>query len=106
VPGPAANLLAVGHLRAECFRLGLREVAITSSGIRLGPVDLRVSESMRLRRLARDAIYKEAAHQLVLPLRRGQDATAYLLDVLPKLFPAGEADRPESANRAPVGSSA
>ena len=106
VPEPAQNLLAVGHLRAECFRLGLRDVAITSSGIRLGPVELRTSETLRLRRLARDALYKEPVHQLFLPLRRGQDPTTYLLDVLPQLFPVGEADRPEAATRAPVGSPA
>jgi transcription-repair coupling factor (superfamily II helicase) len=106
VPEPARNLLAVGHLRAECFRLGLRDVAITSTGIRLGPIELKVSESLRLRRLSRDAIYKEAAHQLFLPLRRGQEATAFLLDVLPQLFPAGEGDRPETTSRAPVGSPA
>ena len=106
VPEPAQNLLAVGHLRAECFRLGLRDVAITSSGIRLGPVELRTSETLRLRRLARDALYKEPVHQLFLPLRRGQDPTTYLLDVLPQLFPVGEADRPEAPTRAPVGSPA
>jgi transcription-repair coupling factor (superfamily II helicase) len=106
VPEPARNLLAVGHLRAECFRLGLRDVAITSTGIRLGPIELKASESLRLRRLARDAIYKETVHQLFLPLRRAEDATAFLLDVLPQLFPVGEGDRPEARARAPVGSPA
>ena len=37
VPEPAANLLAVGHLRAECFRLGLRDVSITADSARLAP---------------------------------------------------------------------
>ncbi len=110
VPEPARNLLAVGHLRAECFRLGLRDVAITSGDARLGPIELRTSEALRLRRVARDAIYKEQLHQLVLPLRRGQEPTRYLLGVLAELFPApaeGGAGAPTpSAASTPVGSTA
>jgi transcription-repair coupling factor (superfamily II helicase) len=87
VPPPADALLAVGHLRAECFRLGLRDVAITSGQARLGPITLKASETLRLRRVARDAIYKEQQHQLVLPLRRGVDPATYLLGVLGELFP-------------------
>src|SRR4051794_35898696 len=56
IPEPAANLLAVGHLRAECFRLGLRDVSITADSARLAPIELRTSETLRLRRGARDAI--------------------------------------------------
>ena len=87
VPEAAANLLAVGHLRAECFRLGIRDVSITSTGARLAPVELRTSEAMRLRRVARHAIYKEAQQQLVLPLERAEDPTRQLLAVLGELFP-------------------
>jgi transcription-repair coupling factor (superfamily II helicase) len=87
VPEPADALLLVGHLRAECFRLGLRDVAITSGQARLGPITLRASEAVRLQRIARDAIYKEQAHQLVLPLKRGVDPARFLLDVLGELFP-------------------
>jgi transcription-repair coupling factor (superfamily II helicase) len=104
IPEPAANLLAVGHLRAECFRLGLRDVSITSDSARLGPIELRTSESLRLRRVSRDAIYKEPLRQLVLPLRQGQEPTRYLLSVLGELFPDGA--RPEAAATATVGSSA
>ena len=103
VPEPAANLLAVGHLRAECFRLGLRDVSITSDSARLAPIELRTSETMRLRRVARDAIYKEPQRQLVLPLRRGQDPTRHLLGVLGELFPDGAA-RPGTPLPAGVGS--
>ena len=72
VPEPAADLLAVGRLRAECFHRRPRR-AITSDSARLAPIELRTSETMRLRRVARDAIYKEPLRQVVLPLRRGQD---------------------------------
>jgi transcription-repair coupling factor (superfamily II helicase) len=97
VPEPARNLLAVGHLRAECFRLGLRDVAITSSDARLAPIELRTSEALRLRRLMRDGIYKEAQQQLVLPLRRGQEPTRYLLNILAELFPSTADGRPGTA---------
>ena len=104
VPEPAANLLAVGHLRAECFRLGLRDISITSAGARLGPIELKTSETLRLRRLARDAIYKEPLRQLVLPLKRGQEPTQYLLQILDDLFPADQGGRQETPAAAGVGS--
>jgi transcription-repair coupling factor (superfamily II helicase) len=104
VPEPAAHLLAVGHLRAECFRLGLRDISITSSGARLGPIELKTSETLRLRRLARDAIYKEPLRQLVLPLKRGQEPTRHLLQILGELFPADQAGRQETSSPAGVGS--
>ena len=106
VPEPAANLLAVGHLRAECFRLGLRDVSITADSARLAPIELRTSETLRLRRVARDAIYKEPLHQLVLPLRRGQEPTRHLLAVLGELFPDTAGGRQEAATAAEVGSPA
>ena len=99
VPEPAANLLAVGHLRAECFRLGLRDVSITADSARLAPIELRTSETLRLRRVARDAIYKEPLHQLVLPLRRGQEPTRHLLAVLGELFPDTDGGRQEARHR-------
>ena len=105
VPEAAANLLAVGHLRAECFRLGIRDVSITSTGARLAPVELRTSEAMRLRRVARHAIYKEAQQQLVLPLERAEDPTRQLLAVLGALFP-DDGGRQEAAAPARVGSPA
>ena len=90
VPDPAAALLAVGRLRAECHRLGIREVVVTSRDARLTPVRLRASESMRLKRLVRDAVHKEESGVLVLPLRRGQDATVGLVTLLQQLVPPTE----------------
>ena len=88
VPGPAEALLGVARLRAECHRTGVREVVVTSREARLSPLRLKTSESMRLKRLVRDAIYKEDAGQLVLPLRRGQDVTAGIITLLHELIPA------------------
>ena len=81
------KLLAVGSLRAECNRLGLRDVQIVGNQARLGPIDLKFSEEMRLRRLSRDAIYKEEQQQVVVPLKRGSDPAVFLSAFLQQLVP-------------------
>ncbi|MDO9175124.1 MAG: transcription-repair coupling factor, partial [Actinomycetota bacterium] len=87
VPAPAEALLAVGSLRAECNRLGLHDVQIVGQQARLGPIDLKVSEEMRLRRLSREALYKQDQQQLVVPLKRGVDAALFLTGFLQQLVP-------------------
>ena len=87
VPEPAEALLTVAALRAECFRTGIRDVMVTSREARIGPIELRTSEEMRLKRLSRAAIYKEAIGQLVLPLPRGIDPTVFLVDFLKQIRP-------------------
>lgn len=79
LPGPAVNLLDVGYLRAECHRLGIRDLQITSSDARVQPVELKTSETIRLRRLSKGAKYKEDLHQLVVPLPRGKDPATFLV---------------------------
>jgi hypothetical protein len=51
----------------------VRDVAVTSREARLAPLRLKTSEAMRLRRIARDAIYKEDSGIVVVPLKRGVD---------------------------------
>jgi transcription-repair coupling factor (superfamily II helicase) len=89
VPAPAAALLDVGHLRAECHRLGLKDVSIQSNAARLAPLPLKVSESMRLKRLSRTALYKDDTEQLVLPIPRGATPASFLVGFLRELIPAG-----------------
>jgi len=85
VPAPAEALLAVGSLRAECHRLGLKDVQIVGNQARLGPLTLKVSEEMRLRRLSREALYKADQLQLVVPIKRGVDAASFLSGFLREL---------------------
>ncbi|MFM2071466.1 MAG: transcription-repair-coupling factor, partial [Actinomycetota bacterium] len=87
VPTAADALLNVAYLRAECHRLNLRDVSIVGSGARLAPLKLKVSESMRLKRLSRTAIYKEDAEQLVVPLGRGMQPAEFLVGFLRELVP-------------------
>jgi transcription-repair coupling factor (superfamily II helicase) len=91
VPAPAEALLAVGSLRAECNRLGLREVQIVANQARLGPLTLKFSEETRLRRLSRDSIYKEEQQQVVVPLKRGADPAVFLTAFLQQLIPPAAA---------------
>jgi transcription-repair coupling factor (superfamily II helicase) len=87
VPAPAAALLDVGYLRAECHRLGLKDVSIQSNAARLAPLRLKVSEDMRLKRLSRTAIYKDDLEQLVVPIARGATPAAFLVGFLRELVP-------------------
>ncbi|MEI8391651.1 MAG: transcription-repair coupling factor [Actinomycetes bacterium] len=87
VPKPAEALLTVGLLRAECHRLGLNDLNITTSQARLGPIDLKVSETARLKRLSRGALHKEAARQLILPIPRDKEPAAFLVEFLRELIP-------------------
>jgi transcription-repair coupling factor (superfamily II helicase) len=93
LPGPAAALLQVGHLRAECHRLGINDIQISGSAstggsAKLGPLHLKLSETMRLRRISKGAKYKEDLGQLVVPLPRGADASTFLAGFLRDLVPA------------------
>ncbi|HWD24419.1 MAG TPA: TRCF domain-containing protein, partial [Acidimicrobiales bacterium] len=100
IPPPVVSLLAVARLRATAIRIGLREVSVVkptpgSGGparmgeavARLSPITLRVSEEVRLRRLAPRAIYKVDAGQLIVPMRAGAtiatDLWAFLEDLVP-----------------------
>jgi transcription-repair coupling factor (superfamily II helicase) len=96
LPAPAEALLTVGYLRAECHRLGVTDIVIAAGQARLAPLELRLSQSTRLRRLSRDAIYKEDARQLVVPIPRRREPAEFLVGFLRELVP------PE----APVASSA
>ena len=96
LPDPARALLRIAHLRAECARLGLREVAVvaTSGGLsgggytaRLSPLELKTSQKVRLGRIAPKAVYKEEIGQLVIPLPKSTDPAEHLAVLLGELAP-------------------
>jgi transcription-repair coupling factor (superfamily II helicase) len=91
IPDVAQNLLAVAHLRAECFRTGIRDVQITSGQAKLSPLALRTSEQIRLKRLSKQSIYKEDLAQAVIPLPRGAEAASFLVGLLTELVAASVA---------------
>lgn len=94
VPGPARMLLTVARLRAECHRLGITELTISANQARISPIELKLSESMRLKRLSRDAIHKENLRQLIVPVPYSRNAdtadssaASFMVDFLGELFP-------------------
>jgi transcription-repair coupling factor (superfamily II helicase) len=93
VPAPAEALLSVARLRAECHRTGVRQVSVSPSPVgrgllaRLSPVYLRASATIRLRRRHREAIYREEAGQLVVPLPAAVDPATALTALLGELLP-------------------
>jgi transcription-repair coupling factor (superfamily II helicase) len=87
LPEPAEALLMVGCLRAECHRIGITDLQITSNDARLAPIELKLSSATRLKRLSKGAIHKEDLGQLVVPMPRGQDPATFLVEFLRELIP-------------------
>ena len=87
-PEPAEALLAVARLRAECARTGVREVTVAKGVARVSPLHLRASAQIRLRRVAKSAVYKEDLAQLVLPVPPRADPTEAVIALLRELVPA------------------
>ena len=102
VPAPAAALLRVARLRAECHRLGIHEVAVTRGVGRLHPVVLKTSQAIRLKRLSRNAVYKEDVQQLQVPIPRGADPAEALVTFLRELVPPEPVEAAATAGAAPV----
>ncbi|HUC38176.1 MAG TPA: transcription-repair coupling factor [Acidimicrobiales bacterium] len=108
LPPPAEGLLAVGRLRVECLRTGVREVSATPSRpgqstgrgagpgrrvlvARLSPLELPASARVRLRRLRPEALLKQDARQLVVPLDPGEDPVSAITELLRELVPVAGA---------------
>jgi transcription-repair coupling factor (superfamily II helicase) len=101
LPTPAEGLLAVGRLRVQCLRTGVREVSATAPRpgqvsstagrrrlvARLAPLTLPASARVRLRRLRPDAVYKEETGQLMVLLAPGEAPVEALTALLEELVP-------------------
>ena len=98
VPEPATKLLDVARLRAEAHRLGIREINVTKGPAfggpawtaRVSPLALRTSQTIRLQRLFKGAVYKEEQEQLVFPMAKTPDLAGAVVEVLRLLVPPGE----------------
>jgi transcription-repair coupling factor (superfamily II helicase) len=95
VPAPAEALLAVARLRAECHRTGVREVVVTKAPAfggaryvgRLTPLDLKTSQSIRLQRLYKGAVYKVDARQVQVPLSDAASTPDQIVEFLRTMVP-------------------
>ncbi|MGH9135628.1 MAG: transcription-repair coupling factor [Acidimicrobiales bacterium] len=97
-PAPAEALLAVARLRAECARLGIREVNVAKGPggggfggaawvVRLSPLRLKVSEEVRVKRLVKGAVYKSDLGQLQLPIAKPDGLPDALVTALQAILP-------------------
>ncbi|MGH9118393.1 MAG: transcription-repair coupling factor [Acidimicrobiales bacterium] len=97
-PDRTAALLDVARLRVEAGRLGIREVNVARGPgfggpdyiARLSPVRLKASETIRLQRLVKDAVYKEGPGQLQLPVRQRGELATGLVTLLRTIVPPAE----------------
>ncbi len=98
LPPPAEGLIAVGRLRAECARTGVKELVVAKgrgdSGFgqppqaRISPLELLTSQRLRLHRLYPKAVYKEADGLVVVPVpAKGVAAVEWLGQVISTLVP-------------------
>ena len=101
VPAAARALLDVARLRAECHRLGLNEMIVTTRQASLKPIHLKMSQEVRLKRLVKGAVYKDLPAgsdddhrgQLILPVRTTDGLVSGMVALLRDLVPPGEEDR-------------
>jgi transcription-repair coupling factor (superfamily II helicase) len=116
VPTAADTLLEVALLRAEASRLGIREVHVAkgpgagfggpSYVARVAPLELKVSQEVRLKRLVRGAVYKPDRGQVQLPVTTGGSQLIQgVIALLRQLLPPQDTDV-ASADTVPAGSAA
>jgi transcription-repair coupling factor (superfamily II helicase) len=92
LPAPVENLLAVAAFRNKARSFGLTEVAIQGKQVRFLPMPLRESQVLRLQRLYKGAVYKQALDSVLVPMPmtkplggqplRDTDLLAWAADVL------------------------
>ena len=67
LPTEAESLIALARLRVEAIRVGLDEIVKLRSEVRLGPVDLKPSQEVRLQRLAPRSVLRAAEGTVFIP---------------------------------------
>jgi transcription-repair coupling factor (superfamily II helicase) len=67
LPAEADSLIDLARLRVEAIRVGLSEVVKLRDEVRMGPVDLKPSQEVRLERLSRESVLRAAEGILFIP---------------------------------------
>ena len=67
LPDEAWSLIELARLRVEAIRVGLTEIVKLRNEIRLGPVDLKPSQEVRLQRLKRGAVLRAGEGTVFIP---------------------------------------
>ncbi len=84
LPEDAESLIALARLRVEAIRVGLEEIVKLRAEIRLGPVDLKPSQEVRLQRLKRGAVLRAAEGTIFIPAE--QPLVAGLIDFVKRMW--------------------
>ncbi len=90
-PQPVEALLAVAVLRTEALRAGLEEIVVLGREVRLAPVDLTISQEVRLQRLAPGAVLRAGESALFLPAPRSETVVQQLTEFVRDMWPSVEA---------------
>ncbi|MEV4437935.1 transcription-repair coupling factor [Streptomyces sp. NPDC049577] len=67
LPEPVENLLLVAGLRMLARSCGVTDITLQGSNVRFGPVELRESQELRLKRLYPRTVMKPATQQILVP---------------------------------------
>ncbi|HEU4320187.1 MAG TPA: transcription-repair coupling factor [Acidimicrobiia bacterium] len=67
LPEEALSLIELARLRVEAIRVGLTEIVKLRNEVRLGPVDLKPSQEVRLQRLKRGAVLRATEGTVFIP---------------------------------------
>jgi transcription-repair coupling factor (superfamily II helicase) len=68
LPEEAGSLISLARLRVEAIRVGLTEIVRLRNEIRMGPVDLKPSQEVRLERLKPGAVLRAAEGVIFIPV--------------------------------------
>ena len=89
-PEPVRTLAAVAKLRALAMAAGLHEIVAAGTNLRLAPVELPESATMRLLRLYPKTIVKSAVRTILVPRPRdvaGTDLIEWTRDLIAVIAP-------------------
>jgi transcription-repair coupling factor (superfamily II helicase) len=95
VPAPAGVLLAVARVRAHCRRIGITDLSVAKGPgfggpaftVKMQPVVLPASKTVRLQRLYKGFQYRAEAQVLMFPLAKKADVLGQLTAAIMDLFP-------------------
>ncbi|MCE1179131.1 MAG: transcription-repair coupling factor [Micrococcales bacterium] len=68
LPPPVENLVEVARLRTVARAAGIGDISVQGRHVRFGPVTLRESQQMRLQRVYKGSLVKEALHTILVPM--------------------------------------
>jgi transcription-repair coupling factor (superfamily II helicase) len=98
LPAPALGLLELGELRLECIELGVRSVVVlparvgirTKPVVKISPLELSLSQQMRVRRTLGSRVYDEGTKELRVEVNSDAASPRALLNMVRALVEVAE----------------